>query len=428
VKLSTKESELTLDQLSERLQLLRSESASFNVTPETALKAPTVYAIVNRLASMFAQLPFSVVEDEGDGMRTRNVALPNHPVTRLVDRAPNGWQTAYAFKAHMMTVLLLHGNYLADKAGTTRGVPRWLVPIEGGTFRAEMDTRSRVTFEIQQQDGRSVTRSIDDVLYITSPVSLNGLHGLSPVKCCETAIALEISAQQFGHSLFSSSAVPSLILTRRGRFKDSEAANAFKRAWEALFRRKRSTAVLEGDEWDVKQVQMSNEDSQFLDTRKLQRSIIAGMYNVPPHMVGDLERATFSNISSQALEVLMYTLSPWLECIEGAISRSLLTPEEVDRGLFCRFDTKRLMRGDLAATADFIARMRQWGVMSANEGRSMLEMNAREDDSGDDYLTPLNMVDQDGETSGAVGGGNSGEDGDGNPDDGTDSRGLRSVG
>lgn len=417
MKLITKSGEeLTLDQLIERGALFSKTSSGEAVTPQNALRSPTVFAIVNRLSSMYAQLPFAVVQNNSDGAKMRHDAVLDHPVTRLIETRPNQWQSPYQFKAHMMSTLLLNGFYVGE-IGRAGGDPKFVAPLDAAVTQIEQNDRRRLLFRTSV-NGQSKVLTQDQVLYIASPVSLDGITGVSPVQQCKEAIALEIAAEKFGSSLFGSGAVPSLILTRRNAFYDDDSKNAFKKMWDSAFRKNRGTAVLEGDEWNVEQVQMTNEDSQFLDTRKLQRSIIAGAFNVPPHMVGDLDRATFSNISSQALEVLMYTLAPWLECIEASVNRDLLTPDEVEsERLFARFDTKRLLRGDLKTTADFLSKLRQWGFISANDGRAMLDMNAREDEAGDDYITPIQYIDQDESPIGE-----SDED-----DDGSENGGLRAV-
>lgn len=387
-----KNSELTLDQLISRAVTINGTSAGEHITPRSALKSPTVYAIVNRLSSMFAQLPFSIVKDEsrGDGLNVTTVR--SHPVTRLINRRPNQWQTSYQFKANMMTNLLLHGAY-AGFVGRAGQEARFVTPIDLSKASVEITRRNRLLVTWTTEAGMQSRAFQDQLLYITGPVSLDGIRPEPPIERCRESIALEIAAEKFGASTFGSSAVPTLILMRKGVFADDEVKSRFKTMWDATFgRNKRGTAILEGDEWEIQKVQMNNDEAQFLETRKLQRSILAGLFNVPPHMVGDLERATFSNISSQSLEVLMYTLAPWLECIERAIERAFLTEDEIENQfLAARFDTKRLMRGDLKSTAEFITKLRQVGVMSANEGRSMLDMNARDDEEGNSYMTPLNF-------------------------------------
>jgi hypothetical protein len=130
------------------------------------------------------------------------------------------------------------------------------------------------------------------------------------------------------------------------------------------------------------------EDAQFLETRRFQVVEIARLYRLPPHMLADLDRATFANIEHMSLEFLIYTLSPWLEKWEQEINRKLFMPGD---GLYAQFDERRLMRGDLAARKDYYATARQWGWMSANDVLREEGMNPIGPD-GDKYLSPMNMI------------------------------------
>ncbi|MCB1715100.1 MAG: phage portal protein, partial [Candidatus Competibacteraceae bacterium] len=148
------------------------------------------------------------------------------------------------------------------------------------------------------------------------------------------------------------------------------------------------TLVLEeGMDW--KQIGLTNEDAQYLETRKFQRSEIASIYRIPPHLIGDLEKSTFSNIEHQGLEFVKYTMAPWFARWEQAISRDLLTERERDR-YFAEFLVDGLLRGDIKSRYDAYSVGRQWGWLSANDVRKLENMNPI--DEGDEYLSPLNMI------------------------------------
>ncbi len=398
--LEGKTGELTLDSLVERSVLLRMTTSGVSITPERALKAPTVFAIINALSRILASLPFGIIQDTSTPGKLKRELKKDHAVTRLLNRKPNKWMTRFDYWALVMVRLLLWGNFYALKNRNTDGKIISLSPIHPDKIVVEQDRRLRVRFRVSDIDGLPATIGQDRMHWIKSGVSLDGLVGKSPVSEIQESIAMEIAAEKFGGTVFGSGAIPNIILTRKGIFKDDPARNAFRASWDAMFKKKRGTAVLEGDEWEIEVVQMSNEESQFLETRELQRSVIAGAWGVPPHIVGDLKRATFSNISNQTLELLMFTLAPWIENIERAVERDMLADAEVDQGFLAQFDTKRLLRGDPKSMADMIAKLRQWGLVSANEGRAQLEMDAREDEGGDDYLTPLNFTSTDDKVEG----------------------------
>ncbi len=127
--------------------------------------------------------------------------------------------------------------------------------------------------------------------------------------------------------------MPNGIIKRKGHFKSDEAAKEFVDSWNRAFRKKRGTAVLE-DDFEFMKLQMNNDESQFLETRKQQRSVIAGAWGVPPHLVGDLERATFSNIEHLSIEFVTAAVLPYLTCICQAVDRDLIPDEEILDGGF----------------------------------------------------------------------------------------------
>jgi len=390
--LEGKTGELTLDALIERSVMLRMTASGVSVTPESSIKAPTVFAIVNALSRLLASLPFGIVQNVSEGGKKKHDLLPDHDVTKLLNRRPNKWMTRFDYWSLVMMRLLLWGNFYALKNHSRGGRIVSLSPVHPKNVVVSQDKRLRLQFKISDPTtGREQTLGQDRVHFIRAGMSHDGITGISAISQIQESIAMEIAAEKFGGTVFGNGAIPNIILTRKGHFGGDEARSKFAESWDKLFKRRRGTAVLESDEWDVKVVQMSNEDSQFLETRELQRSVIAGAFGVPPHIVGDLKRATFSNISNQTLELLMFTLAPWLENIERATERDMLTEEEQDKGIFSQFDTKRLMRGDPKSMADFISKLRQWGILNANEGRDLLEMDARDDPEGEEFLTPMNF-------------------------------------
>lgn len=382
--------ELTLDQLAQRLIEIRANASAVAVNPNNAMRAPTVYAIVNVISSKVAMLPLMVFQDQSTPTRRRRVPLPQDNVSRLLTFRPNRWQTAFDYKSLMVKNLLLWGNHYAEIGRASNQRITGLEPLDPGMVSVERLGNRRLAYHVTREDGTSAVLPQSQVHHVRGLVN-DGAMGVSPIEQVRDAIALEIAAEQFGSTVFGSGAIPNGIITRKGKFKDEEAASRFKRSWNAAFRKKRGTAVLE-EGWEFKPVQMNNEESQFLETRKHQRNVIAGALGVPPHLVGDLERATFSNIEHQALEFVSFTLAPYLEAIEAAIARDLLPTNDVSRGLSVEFDTHRLLRGDTKSRAEAMKILREWGIINANEWRAMEGLDAREDDGGDDYLQPMNYT------------------------------------
>lgn len=384
-------SELTLDQLMQRMDLINATAADIVVTPKNATQAPTVFAIVNALSRAVAMLPFQLLRDESEGGRRRVVAIPNHNIVQLLRFKPNVWQTPYNYWSLCMVRLLLWGKFYARKLQARNGRITALQPLHPDTVRVEQLDSGRLLFHVTTNTGETILAQ-EQMHWITA-LSFDGLDGETPVQNCKNSIALEIAAERFGSQTFGSGAIPNIILTHPGHFKDNDARDRFRDSWNAAFRKKRGTAVLE-DGLTATPVQLSNEESQFLETRKLQRSIIAGAWGVPPHVIGDLERATFSNIDSLSLFYLNQSLAPYLECIEASVLRDLVTPIEIRQGVHAHFDTTVMMRGDMKSRNEALRIQRQWGIISANEWRAKEGMDARDDEDGDDYIVPMNFAAQ----------------------------------
>ncbi len=382
--------DLTLDQAIQRFLLLTNSAANITVTPETALKAPTVYAIVDLLSKSVARLPVSIYQDESTPDKRRVTKQPQHVITKLLSRRPNEWMTPFEYWTLVMTWLLLWGKFYAKKVMGRGGNIIALEPLRPDKVQVEQLLSGRLQFTVTQRDG-SVEILPQNQMHWINRLTLDGIEGTTAIAQCKESIALEIAAEEFGARTFGSGAVPNVILKHPTHFRSAEQVDEFRKSWDKAFRKRRGTAVLE-DGMELEVVQMNNEESQFLETRKFQRSVIAGAFGVPPHAIGDLERATFSNIEQMSLNFVVHTLAPYLECIESAIMRDLLSRQEVERGMLAQFDTRQMLRGDAKSRAEALRTLRQWGIINANEWRAMEGMDARLDDGGDDYLTPLNMI------------------------------------
>ena len=220
----------------------------------------------------------------------------------------------------------------------------------------------------------------------------NGLRGFSPIGVARQAIGLGLATEKFGSKFFGNGAKSSVILEHPNKLDDPTAAR-IAASWDAAhggLENSHKAAVLE-EGMKVTQTSIPNDDAQFLETRKFQVSEIARLYRVPPHMIGDLERATFSNIEQMSLEFVIYSLLPWIKRWEQELNRKLLTEDEKrHRTVFIKFNLDFLMRGDSQARSEFYNKLFTLGSMSPNDIREFENMNPV--DKGDQYFVPLNMV------------------------------------
>lgn len=378
-----KSSEVTLDKLTRDFLIGQMAGGLPVVTPDNAMQSPTVFAIVHGLSRVLGMLPIDVV-DTADGVRQ---PVEDHPLLWLLNTEPNGWQTRQEYWSQIGASVLLHGEAVVRKAQAPNGRIVYLLPLRPGEWYCRQLDSFALEYIVNRQGMTGTYRQAQ--MHHIRAMTLDGLSGVSPVERCKQAIALEIAAERMALQVFGNAAIPNIVITHPAHFRDEDAFTRFKTSWrEAFGAGKRGTAVLE-DGIKAEALQLSNEESQFLESRKLQRSIIAAAWGVPPHRVGDLERATFSNVTHQSLEFVIYCLMPYLTAIEGALERDLLTANERGR-LQIRFNVNALLRGDLKSRSEALKIQREAGVLSPNEWRRIEDMPPRDDMGGDEYQMPMN--------------------------------------
>lgn len=222
-------------------------------------------------------------------------------------------------------------------------------------------------------------------------LGFDGLVGYSPIAMAKNAIGMAIACEEFGAKFFANGASPSGVLEHPGTIKDPQRV---REAWQSQFGGSSNAgkvAVLE-EGMKYSPIGISPDQAQFLETRKFQIDEIARIFRVPPHMIGDLEKSTFSNIEQQSLEFVKYTLGPWVARWEQAMSQALLTPEERTR-YEIHFNVDGLLRGDYESRMNGYAVGRQNGWLSANDIRELENMNRiPEEEGGDLYLINGNMT------------------------------------
>lgn len=355
-----------------------------SVTTQSAMQLSTVFGCVRVLSESVGMLPCKLMETDG---RNRNPAQ-SHPLYQVLAVAPNDFMTAQEFWELLICCLCLRGNFYAYKV-KVGGKVQELLPMDPGSVTPKFRENWDVVYEVKFRNGKTDALTQDEIWHVRT-LTLDGLNGLNPIAYARQAIALGLATEEHGSRLFGNGAVTSGVLHTEQKLTDE----AFKRLKEQFNENHQGLAnahkpmVLEmGLQWQP--VALNQEDSQFLETRKYQRDEICAIYRVPPHLVANLERATFSNIEHQALSFVNYSLVPYLTRIESRIAAGLLS--EKDRAKhYAKFNTGALLRGDLKSRYESYAKGISWGILSPNDARELEDMNPR--DKGDIYLTPENMT------------------------------------
>ncbi len=357
-----------------------------SVTPSSAIQVSAVYACVRVIAETIASLPLHVYESTDAGSRKAN----EHTLYRLLHDEPNNEMTSFVWRETMLSHLLLYGNSYCQILRSGRSRIVGLYPLLPDHMSVDRDSKGKLTYTYTTSEGRMVLLAPEDVLHIPG-LGFDGVMGYSPIALEKAAIGLGIAAEEYGSKFFQNGARPSGILTHPNTVKDPASLRA---SWNAAYGGSGNAsrvAVLEEGMTFVP-LSMPNNEAQFLETRKFQVTEICRIFRVPPHMIGDLERATFSNIESQNISFAVHTIRPWLVRIEQAINKTLIPENEKGR-YYAQFNIDGLMRGDYKSRMEGYAIARQNGWMSANDIRALENLNPiSAEEGGNAFLVNGNMI------------------------------------
>lgn len=354
------------------------------VNERTAMQTTAVYACVRILAEAVASLPLHVYEYQDDGGKK---LVHDHPLYYLLHDEPNPEMTSFVFRETLMSHLLIWGNAYAqiirDGAGRVLG----LYPLLPDKMEVQRDDRGNIYYVYSRNSDENpmfkeygnIKLKAEDVLHIPG-LGFDGLIGYSPIAMAKNAVGMTLACEEYGASFFANGANPGGVLEHPGVLKDP---SKVRESWNSVYRgvnNAHKIAVLE-EGMKYQQIGIPPEEAQFLETRKFQINEIARLYRIPPHMVGDLDKSSFSNIEQQSLEFVKYTLDPWVIRWEQSLQRSLLLPGEKGK-YFIKLNVDGLLRGDYQSRMNGYAVGRQNGWFSANDIREMENMNPIPDEEG----------------------------------------------
>lgn len=364
------------------------------VTERTAMQITAVNACVRVLSEAIAGLPLHLYKYTENGGKEKAV---DHPLYALLHDEPNKEMTSFTFRETLMCHLLLWGNAYAQIIRNGRGEIIGLYPLMPNKMTVDRDEFGNLYYEYRrtQEDAPTTQGSVvilkpSDVLHIPG-LGFDGLIGYSPIAMAKNAIGMAVACEEYGARFFANGAAPGGVLEHPSVVKDPE---RLRKSWNSVFQGSSNShriAVLE-EGVKYQPIGISPEQAQFLDTRKFQINEIARLFRVPPHMVGDLEKSSFSNIEQQSLEFVKYTLDPWVIRFEQSMHRALLTEEE-KKEYFFKFNVDGLLRGDYQSRMNGYAIGRQNGWMSANDIRELENLDRiPAEEGGDLYLINGGML------------------------------------
>ena len=381
--------------MSEQPFLFGSTTSGKTVNERTAMQTTAVYACVRILAEAIAGLPLHVYRYRMDGGKER---IPQHPLYYLLHNEPNPEMTSFVFRETLMSHLLLWGNAYVQIVRNGRGQAVALYPLLPSKMEVNRAANGELIYTYYRDydesglnpKGGYVTLRKDGVLHIPG-LGFDGLVGYSPIAMAKNAIGVSLATEEYGAAFFANGANPGGVLEHPGVIKDIQRVkDSWNSAYQGSANAHRVAVLEEGMKFQA--IGIPPEQAQFLETRKFQINEIARIFRVPPHMVGDLEKSSFSNIEQQSLEFVKYTLDPWVVRWEQSLQQALILPSEKS-SLFIKFNVDGLLRGDYQSRMNGYATGRQNGWMSANDIRELEDMNRiSSEEGGDLYLVNGNMT------------------------------------
>lgn len=352
-------------------------------SPSSAMRIAAAYACVRVIAETVASLPLFVYRRVDGGKQRATDA----PLYRLLHDQPTGRHTSFAWREMLQAHLCLRGNAYARIYRSSDGTPQELWPLHPDRVEVVEQSDLSVVYRVQLRNGAGrIDLPASDVLHVVG-LSMDGLVGRSPVQDARYAFEVADATAQTASTLYTRGFRHGVILTHPKTLGDDGAKN-LRESFAAHYGPNGSEYPIVLEE-DVKPstLTMTPDDAQFLETRKFARSEIAALFRVPPHLIGDLERATFSNIEQQSIEFVTHCIRPWLVRWEQALTRALLP---ADSGLFVEFQLDALLRGDSESRAKFYQAMHQVGAFDTNEIRALENLNPTT--GGDVRYVPGNLM------------------------------------
>ncbi len=361
--------------------------AGVTVTQQTAMSVAAFYACMRVLSESVASLPLVLYKRQKRGGRER---ATEHPLYRVLHDRPNDMQSSFGFREQGMMNMCLRGVSYSEIVGDKRGrrILKYLNPDRTRAFESERDG----TLNFEHTDKKGVRRILlaKEVLRVPF-ATIDGIDPITPIAAMKESLGYALASQNYGSRFWQNDARPTGgWIEFDGAFRDDDRRKKVAEDWLKAVggANKHKTPILPTG-MQYHPLQMTMADSQFLEARKFSRAEIAGWMRVPPHMIGDLERATFSNIEQQAIDFVTHGLLPWLRRWEQAIASSLLDEAEQE-DYYAEFNVDGLLRGDSTARANYYQKAIQGGWMSRNEARTLENLNEAE--GLDEYLVPVNLA------------------------------------
>lgn len=358
------------------------------VNDESALTLSAVYACNRILSDSLASLPVGLFRRDPSG---NIISASNRAENRLIATSPSEFYTSYTLRSTLQFHLGMRGNAFARILRDGRGGARQLRILHPNLV-TPFWYQGKLFYEVQPDTttGFPAQREIlspDEILHIAA-MSTDGVMGRSPITVLRDTIGIGLGNRDYIATIQKNGGRLRGILKHPNKLSP-EAITNLRTNFKGAMKDGDFPILENGVEFSS--VSLSPADAEFINTAKITMQDIARVYRIPPHMIGDLERATFSNIEHQSIEFVKNTLLPWIKNWESELNRKLL-PLDLQDTHFFRFNVEGMLRGDIRARMEAYTKAIQWGILNRDEVRELENRNPIPDGLGEVFLTPLNMA------------------------------------
>lgn len=361
-----------------------SYNCATSYTTEKSMLLSTVYRCVEVISDSVAQLPLEPYRIDSQGYK---IKFTSHPTYKLLNKEPNPRMTRFDFIKVLIVSTLLKGNGYAyierDGKGDAQGLH--FIPAELVTVNRPKSLKESVSYSIA---GLGTVESCN-MIHIKN-FSYDGIEGVSTLRHARNTLGLSTDAEAHAAGFFKGGANLAGILKSTSNLNNQQKSE-LKRSWQMAFSPSTGTpngvAVLEGN-LSFEPITVNPTDAQLLETRQFNVVDICRFFGVSPVKAFDLSKSSYSTVEATNLSFLTETLSPLLEKIELEFERKLYKPSEKD-SIDVRFDTATLLRADKQSLANYYQTLFNIGVVSPNDIRKQLDMEAIE--GGDNTFVQVNI-------------------------------------
>lgn len=364
-------------------------AANGKVTAGTAERIASVYGCKKIITESVAMLPVSVFEETEENVKVKR---PEHALFSLLRHSPNRYMDSFTFFQLMQSSLLDTGNAYAHVLRTTGGKILEIMPLIAE--KVQIKVREDGVLVYIYKDGQNITRNYlqNEILHIRHD-SKDGILGRSPITVAADTFGFASSLLDHGNALFENGAFNSGFIKAPFAFKDDERRRQFMDSFKEYFGKKNAgkVALLEQGV-EFMPASMSNKDAQFLESKQFSVLEIARIFRVPPHMLQELSQgASYASIEQQSINFVTYTIQPWVTLWERAIKFQLLNSVG-EEGYYVRFNVNAIIRSDLSSHVNAVKEQINYGLLTINEARALLDHNPVDDEAGDEPMVSHNLV------------------------------------